>query len=130
MTKLLLLPVFAFSITSNATSWVRVTEDNIQTLYVDKDRLVKREKEVVYWTLINYKNNNISSVIKYKTVCGERKKIQLYFSYYNNKVMTYIMPNKTEFRYPTERYLNVIKRGYKDCKLNKSYLIKALNPNK
>ena len=83
MTKLLLLPVFAFSITSNATSWVRVTEDNIQTLYVDKDRLVKREKEVVYWTLINYKNNNISSVIKYKTVCGERKKIQLYFSYYN-----------------------------------------------
>ena len=40
------------------------------------------------------------------------------------------MPNKTEFRYPTERYLNVIKRGYKDCKLNKSYLIKALNPNK
>ena len=83
MTKLLLLPVFAFSITSNAASWVRVTEDNIQTLYVDTDRLVKREKEVIYWTLINYKNNNISSVIKYKTVCGERKKIQLYFSYYN-----------------------------------------------
>ena len=55
---------------------------------------------------------------------------KMYFSYYNNKVMTYIMPNKTEFRYPTERYLNVIKRGYKDCKLNKSYLIKALNPNK
>ncbi len=84
MTKLLLLlPVFAFSITSNAASWVRVAEDNIQTLYVDTDKLVKREKEVVYWTLINYKNNNISSVIKYKTVCGERKKIQLYFSYYN-----------------------------------------------
>ena len=83
MTKFLLLPVFAFSITSNASSWVKVTEDDIQTLYVDTDRLVKREKEVVYWTLINYKNNNISSVIKYKTVCGERKKIQLYFSYYN-----------------------------------------------
>ena len=74
MTKFLLLPVFAFSITSHATSWVRVTEDNIQTLYVDTDRLVKREKEVVYWTLINYKNNNISSVIKYKTICNERKK--------------------------------------------------------
>ena len=83
MTKFLLLPVFAFNIASHATSWVKITEDNIQTLYVDADRLVKQENEVVYWTLINYKNNNISSVIKYKTVCGERKKMQLYFSYYN-----------------------------------------------
>ena len=52
---------------------------------------------------------------------------KLYFSYYNKKVMTYIMVNKTEFRYPTERYLNVVKRGYKDCKLNMKYLTKALN---
>ena len=83
MTKFLLLPVFAFSIASHANSWVKITEDNIQTLYVDTDRLVKQEKEVVYWTLINYKNNNISSIVKYKAVCDERKKIQLYFSYYN-----------------------------------------------
>ena len=55
---------------------------------------------------------------------------KLYFTYYNKTVMTYIMVNKTEFRYPTERYLNVIKRGYKDCKLDKSYLIKALNSQK
>ena len=40
------------------------------------------------------------------------------------------MPNKSHFRYPTERYLNVIKRGYKDCKLDKKYLIKALQPIK
>ena len=52
---------------------------------------------------------------------------KLYFTYYNKTVMTYIMVNKTEFRYPTERYLNVVKQGYKDCKLNISYLIKALN---
>ena len=51
---------------------------------------------------------------------------KIYFKYYNKKVMTYFMPKKTEFRYPTERYLNVIKRGYEDCKLNKKYLIKAL----
>ena len=51
---------------------------------------------------------------------------KIYFNYYNKKVMTYIMPNKSEFRYPTERYLNVIKRGYKDCGLDKKYLIKAL----
>ena len=52
---------------------------------------------------------------------------KMYFNYYNKKVMTYIMSRKSEFRYPTERYLNVIKQGYKDCNLDKSYLIKALN---
>ena len=40
--------------------------------------------------------------------------------------MTYIMVKKTEFRYPTEKYLNVIKQGYNDCNLDKSYLTKAL----
>ena len=55
---------------------------------------------------------------------------KLYFPYYNNKVMTYIMVNKTEFRYPTERYLNVVKRGYKDCKLDMKYLKIALQPVK
>ena len=44
--------------------------------------------------------------------------------------MTYIMEKKTEFRYPTVRYLNVIKQGYKDCKLDKKFLTKALNPVK
>ena len=52
---------------------------------------------------------------------------KLYFTYYNKTVMTYIMVNKTEFRYPTERYLNVVKQGYRDCNLNTVYLIKALN---
>ena len=55
---------------------------------------------------------------------------KLYFTYYNKKVMTYIMVNKTEFRYPTERYLNVVKRGYKDCKLDTKYLKVALQPVK
>ena len=51
---------------------------------------------------------------------------KIYFDYYKSKVMTYSMVKKTEFRYPTERYLNVVKRGYKDCKLDKKYLSKAL----
>ena len=55
---------------------------------------------------------------------------KLYFTYYNRTVMTYIMVNKTEFRYPTERYLNVVKRGYKDCKLDTKYLKIALQPVK
>ena len=49
-----------------------------------------------------------------------------YFYYYKKKVMTYIMVKKTPFRYPTERYLNTIKRGYKDCKLDYKFLKKAL----
>ena len=49
-----------------------------------------------------------------------------YFYYYNKKVMTYIMPKKTEFKYPTKRYLNIIRQGYKDCKLDRKYLISAL----
>ena len=52
---------------------------------------------------------------------------KMYFKYYNKKVMTYIMNKKTKFRYPTEKYLNIVKQGYKDCKLDKKYLINALN---
>ena len=40
--------------------------------------------------------------------------------------MTYTMVQKTSFRFPTERYLNVIKRGYKDCNLDQKYLEHAL----
>ena len=40
--------------------------------------------------------------------------------------MTYTMVKKSEFRFPTERYLNVVKKGYKDCGLNRKNLIKAL----
>ncbi len=49
-----------------------------------------------------------------------------YFSYYGKKVMTYTMVKKSLFKFPTERYLNVVKRGYFDCKLDKKFLIKAL----
>jgi gamma-glutamylcyclotransferase (GGCT)/AIG2-like uncharacterized protein YtfP len=49
-----------------------------------------------------------------------------YFTYYGKKIMTYTMVKKTLFTYPTERYLNIVKRGYKDCSLDKEYLKKAL----
>ena len=54
---------------------------------------------------------------------------KFYFTYYRKKVMTYTMVKKTPFKFPTERYLNVIKRGYKDCNLEKKYLNKALMPS-
>ena len=49
-----------------------------------------------------------------------------YFYHYGKKVMTYTMVKKTPFRYPTERYFNVVKRGYEDCNLNIKYLKRAL----
>ncbi|MDC0615805.1 gamma-glutamylcyclotransferase [Candidatus Pelagibacter sp.] len=51
---------------------------------------------------------------------------KIYFTYYGKKVMTYTMVKKTSFTFPTERYLNIVKRGYKDCDLDKIYLKKAL----
>ena len=53
-----------------------------------------------------------------------------YFSHYGKKVMTYTMVKKTPFKFPTERYLNVVTRGYKDCKLDIRYLKKALSYQK
>ena len=49
-----------------------------------------------------------------------------YFYYYGKKVMTYTMVKKSPFKFPTERYLNIVKRGYRDCKLNEKYLKKGL----
>jgi len=51
-----------------------------------------------------------------------------YFLYYGKKVMTYTMVKKSTFKYPTQKYLSVVKRGYKDCNLEKKYLTKALMP--
>ena len=55
---------------------------------------------------------------------------KIYFKYYNKQVMAYIMDKKTQFRYPTEKYLNVIKQGYNDCKLDSKFLQNALRPIK
>ena len=119
-------------------------------------QMKRRCKDSVYLKKINLKNFKLTFRSKYRAADIEPKKNSIvpgalfqisksdekkldvyedypilykkyYFTYYNKKVMTYIMPKKTEFRYPTERYLNVIKQGYKDCKLNFKYLTKALN---
>ena len=49
-----------------------------------------------------------------------------YFLYYDKKVMTYTMVKKSSFKFPTDRYLNVIKQGYKDCSLNIKFLKRGL----
>jgi gamma-glutamylcyclotransferase (GGCT)/AIG2-like uncharacterized protein YtfP len=82
------------------------------------------------------KNSNVPGAL-FKISKSDEKKLDVYedfpilykkyyFTYYGKKVMTYTMVKKTPFRFPTERYLNVVKRGYKDCGLDKIYLKKAL----
>jgi len=55
---------------------------------------------------------------------------KMFFKYDNKKVMTYIMIKKTKLVPPTTQYLNIIKQGYKDCKLNMKSLNEALLPLK
>ena len=55
---------------------------------------------------------------------------KMFFKYKNKKVMTYIMVKKTKLVPPTTRYLNIIKQGYKDCKLSIKSLNDALLPLK
>ena len=38
--------------------------------------------------------------------------------------MIYTMTKKISFRFPTNRYLNIVKRGYEDCNLEKKILKK------
>ena len=49
-----------------------------------------------------------------------------YFYFYRKRVMVFTMVKKTPFKFPTDRYLNVVKQGYKDCNLDIKFLKKAL----
>ena len=118
-------------------------------------QMKRRCKDSVFLKKINLKNFRLTFRSKYRaadiepkkksTVPGglyeisksDEKKLDVYedfpilykkyyFNYYGKKVMTYTMTKKTPFKYPTERYLNIVKRGYSDCKLDKRILIKSL----
>ena len=118
-------------------------------------QMKRRCKDSIFLKKINLKNFRLNFRSKYKAADIEPKKNSIvpgglfeisksvekkldvyedypilyrkfYFTYYEKKVMTYIMVKKTPFKFPTERYLNVVKRGYKDCKLETKYLNKAL----
>ena len=86
---------------------------------------------------IEPKKNSIVQGALFKISKSDEKKLDVYedypslykkyyFTYYGKKVMTYTMTKKTSFTYPTDRYLNIVKKGYRDCKLEKKYLINAL----
>ena len=86
---------------------------------------------------IEVKKNSIVQGALFEISKSDEKKLDVYedfptlyrkyyFYHYGKKIMTYTMVNKTTFKFPTERYLNVVKRGYKDCNLDTKYLKKAL----
>ena len=86
---------------------------------------------------IEPKKNSIVSGALFEISISDEKKLDVYedyptlykkhyFYYYGKKVMTYTMVKKTHFMYPTTRYLNIVKKGYKDCVLDIKYLKKAL----
>ena len=86
---------------------------------------------------IEFKKNLIVTGALFEISKSDEKKLDMYedyptvykkyyFTYYGKKVMTYTMTKKTNFTFPSERYLNIIKKGYKDCSLDKEYLKKAL----
>ena len=122
-------------------------------------QMKRRCKDSVFLKKINLKNFRLTFRSKYRAADIERKKNSIvpgalfeisksdekkldlyedfpklykkfYFFYYKKKIMTYTMVKKTSFRFPTERYLNVIKEGYKNCNLDTYYLKKSLNEKK
>jgi gamma-glutamylcyclotransferase (GGCT)/AIG2-like uncharacterized protein YtfP len=122
-------------------------------------QIKKRCKDSIFLKKINLKNFRLTFRSKYRAADiepkknsivpgglfeiskSDEKKLDIYedypvlykkhfFYYYGKKVMTYTMVVKSEFCFPTERYLNIVKKGYKNCNLNISYLIKALNEKK
>ena len=118
-------------------------------------QMKKRCKDSIYLKKINLKNFRLTFRSKYRAADIEPKKKSIvpgglfeisksdekkldiyedypilykkyYFLYYNKKVMTYTMVKKSSFKFPTERYLNIVKQGYKDCNLNIEVLKKSL----
>ena len=86
---------------------------------------------------IEFKKNSIVPGGLFEISKSDEKKLDVYeefptlykkhyFYYYGKKVMTYIMVKKTVFKFPTERYLKIVQRGYKDCKIDPKFLKKAL----
>ena len=118
-------------------------------------QMKRRCKDSVYLKKINLKNFRLTFRSKYRAADIEPKKNSIvpgglfdisksdekkldvyedfpnlykkyYFYYYGKRVMTYTMVKKSVFKFLTERYLNIVKRGYKDCGLDSKYLQKGL----
>ncbi len=121
-------------------------------------QMKRRCKDSIFIKKVNLKNFRLTFRSKYRAADIEKKKNSIvpgglfeiskgdekkldvyedyprlykkyYFFYYGKKVMTYTMVKKTSFKFPTDRYLGIVNRGYKDCDLDKKYLKIALRDN-
>ena len=89
--------------------WVQINDGNINPHIWSK---------LPVFGKIKFKNEFLlSNNILYK---------KIFFKYEGRDVMAYSMENKTPFKYPSTRYLNIIKQGYKDCNLDTKFLVEAL----
>ena len=86
---------------------------------------------------IEQKNNSIVAGGLFEISKSDEKKLDVYedfptlykkyyFHYYGKRIMTYTMVKKSSFQFPTERYLNIVKQGYKDCDLDIKFLKNGL----
>ena len=120
-------------------------------------QMKRRCKDSIFLRKINLKNFRLTFRSKYKVADIETKKNAIvpgglfeisksdekkldvyeefpnlykkyYFYHYRKKVMTYTMVKKSIFKFPTEKYLNIVKKGYRDCGLDKKFLKEGLKP--
>jgi len=109
----------------------KIILNNFQLTFRNKGGWADIEKRInkkVYGGLYIISKYAESRLDKYEDYPIIYKKI--YFQYKGKRVMTYTMVRKTKFVPPTTRYLNIIKQGYKDCKINIRSLNIALQPLK
>jgi gamma-glutamylcyclotransferase (GGCT)/AIG2-like uncharacterized protein YtfP len=105
--------------------------NNFQLTFRNKGGWADIERKInkkVYGALYIISKCAETRLDKYEDYPSVYKK--MYFKYKSNKVMTYTMVRKTKLIPPTTRYLNIIKQGYKDCKINIKSLDIALLPAK
>jgi len=91
--------------------------------WADIERKINKKVYGALYIISKYAEAKLDKYEDYPTVYKK-----MYFKYKSNKVMTYTMVKKTKLVPPTNRYLNIIKQGYKDCKLNIKSLRIALRP--
>ena len=96
-----------------------------RSIYRAADIEVKKNS-VVQGALFEISKSDEKKLDLYEDFPNLYKKI--YFKYKGHRVMTYTMVRKTKLVPPTERYLNIVKQGYKDCKINIKSLKIALMP--
>ena len=86
---------------------------------------------------IEYKKGSLVQGGIYEISRSDEKKLDIYedypilykkyyFIYQGKEIMTYTMIKKNIFRYPSEYYLNIIKKGYRDCDLDTKKLMQSL----